>query len=139
MVTSLNNRSSARDVGYEMMQYISARLTMSGTANLPVVRIGTVPAGAIIVGISNTVITAITGGTPVLGVSSVAAGGAVPAVGTTSNVNAPMSEAQASEWLVPLAGLAGPLTVDTDFYVGTSGGATAGDAVIAIYFIKPLN
>lgn len=138
MVTSLNNRSSARELGYETIQYICARLTMSGTANLPVVRVGTIPAGAVIVAISNTVVTAITGGTPVLGLGSVAAGGTVPAVGGSGNINIVMTEALGSEWLQPLASVAGPLTVDTDFYVGTSGGATAGDAVVAIYFIKPL-
>jgi hypothetical protein len=111
---------------------------MSGTANLPVVKIGTIPKDSVIIGISNTVATAITGGTPVLGIGSVAAGGAVPAVGGTGNVNIVMSEAAATEWLMPLAGTAGPLAADTDFYVGTSGGATAGDAVVSIHFIKPL-
>jgi hypothetical protein len=137
MVTSLNQGTPAREAGYEMMQYISARLTMSGTANLPVLKIGTISAGSVIVGISNTVTTVIAGGTPVLGLGSVAAGGAVPAVGGSGNVNIVMAEAAGSEWIMPLSGTA-VLTVDTDFYVGTSGGATSGVTVVAIFFIKPL-
>jgi hypothetical protein len=137
MVTSLNQGKPAREAGYEMIQYISTRLVMSGTANLPVLKVGTISAGSVVIGISNTVVTVIAGGTPVLGLGSVAAGGTVPAVGGSGNVNIVMSEAVGSEWIMPLASQA-VLTVDTDFYVGTSGGATSGDTIVAIYFIKPV-
>jgi hypothetical protein len=138
MVTTLNSRTPAREAGYEMLQYIAARLTLTA-ADTPVVKVGTLPAGSVIVGIASRVATAVTGGTPVLGVGSVAAGGAVPAVGGTGNVQTTMAEAAGSELVFPLAALTLPFTVDTDIYVGTSGGATAGDVYIMVLFAKPLN
>jgi hypothetical protein len=138
MVSQLNVRTTAREAQYEMVQYISARLTMSGTADLPVVKIGTLPAGSIPLWIASRVATAVTGGTPVLGVSFATAGAAAPAVGTTSNVQNVLAEAAGSEMVFPLAAMVLPLTVDTDFYVGTSGGVTAGDVYITIGFVKPL-
>jgi hypothetical protein len=137
MVSQLNSRTVAREVGYEMVQYISARLTLTA-ADTPVVKVGTLPAGSIPIWITSRVATAVTGGTPVLGIGSVAAGGAVPSVGTSGNVQNVMAEAAGSEMVFPLAALTLPLTVDTDIYVGTSGGATAGDVYVAIGFIKPL-
>lgn len=137
MVTSLNRGTPAREAGYEMMQYISGRFTLSA-ADLPVVKIGTIPAGAVVVAIASRVAVAVTGGTPVLGIGSAAVGSAVPAVGGTGNIQAVMAEAAGSEWLTPSATVAMPLATDTDFYIGTSGGATAGDVYAAVYFIKPL-
>jgi hypothetical protein len=139
MVASLNQSTPARDTGYEGIQYICTTLTMGGVANLPVVKVGTIPAGAIVVAIYARISTAFAGGTPVLGVSAVTAGGAVPAVGATSNVFQPITNTLgASTSNVPSATVIEPLAADTDFYVGTSGGATAGVAVVAIAFIKPL-
>ena len=91
MVTSLNNRTPAREAGYEQIQYIAARLTLTA-ADTPVVKVGTLPAGSIILGIIPRVATAVTGGTPVLGVGSVAAGGAVPSVGGSGNVQTVLAE-----------------------------------------------
>lgn len=138
MVTSLNQSNPARETGYEAVQYICGRLTLNGVADAVKVKLGTIPAGAVMVAIYSRVVTAITGGTPVLGLGSVAAGGATPAVGTTGNINAVMAEAAGSEALVPSATVAQPFATDTDIWAGTSGGATAGDAVIACAYIKPL-
>lgn len=138
MVSQLNVRSSARDIQYEMVQYIAGRLTMSGTADLPVVKIGTIPAGSVILWIASRVAVAVTGGTPVLGLGSVTALGAVPAVGGSGNVQTVMSEAAGSELVFPLAALALPTTTDLDIYAGTTGGVTAGDVYITVGFIKPI-
>lgn len=137
MTTSLNNKTPAREAQYEMIQYIAARLTLTA-ADTPVVKVGTIPAGALITGIFSRVATAVTGGTPVLGIGSVAAGGAVPSVGTSGNVQNVLAEAAGSEQVFPLAALTLPLTVDTDIYAGTSGGATAGDVYIVVAFTKPM-
>ena len=104
----------------------------------PTTKIGTIPAGAIVLAIYSRVATIVAGGTPVLGIGSVAAGGAVPAVGATGNVQGTMAEAAGSEQVMPLAAFVQPLTQDTDFYVGTSGGATSGDVYVSIVFVKPL-
>ena len=77
----------------------------------------------IILSISSRVETAVTGGTPVFGVSYVATGGTAPAVGTSGNIQDVLAEAAGSEHGVPLAALVQPLTTDTDFYVGTTGAA----------------
>ena len=132
MVTSLNNTTPARDFGYGGgTQCIAVRHTLTG-ADAPVTKIGTIPAGSLILGISSRVATIIAGGTPVLGIGSVTAGGAVPAVGGTGNVQTVLAEAAGSELVMPLAAFALPLANDTDFYVGTSGAATSGDVYVVI-------
>ena len=138
MVTSLNRATPARETGYQLQQYICGRVTLTA-ADTPVVKVGTVPVGSVITSIASRVVTAVTGGTPVLGVGSVAAGGAVPSVGTSGNVQNVLAEAAGSEVVVPLAALTMPFTVDTDIYVGTSGGATAGDVILTVFFVKPLS
>lgn len=137
MVTQLNSRTTARDAGYEFLQYIAGRVTLTA-ADTPVVKLGTIPAGCVIVAIFSRVATAITGGTPVFGIGSVAAGGAVPSVGGSGNVQTVLAEAAGSEVVFPLAALTMPFTVDTDIYAGTTGGATAGDAYVVVAFAKPL-
>lgn len=137
MAGNLMTGTPARDMGYNVVQAITARHTLTG-ADVPVTKIGTAPAGAVILGIFSRVITAVTGGTPVLGIGSVAAGGTAPAVGATGNIQGTMAEAAGSEQVFTSATVAQPLAVDTDFYVGTSGAATAGDVVVVIIFVKPL-
>jgi hypothetical protein len=137
MVATLFKGTPAREAGYEMIQYIAARHTLTGT-DLPVTKVGTIPAGAVLLAIISRVAVAVTGGTPVLGMGSVAAGGAVPAVGGTGNVVIVMAEAAGSEIVFPLAALVNPPTTDLDIYIGTSGGATAGDVYVAILFMKPV-
>lgn len=137
MVATLFKGTPAREAGYENVQYIAVRHTLTGT-DLPVTKIGTVPAGCLVLDITSRVATAVTGGTPVLGIGSVAAGGATPSVGGSGNVQTTMAEAAGSETVFPLNTFTNPPTVDTDFYVGTSGGATAGDAYVVVKFVKPL-
>lgn len=137
MAGNLMTGTPARDIGYNVVQAICARHTLTG-ADVPVTKIGTIPAGSVITSITSRVVTAVTGGTPVLGIGSVTAGGAAPAVGATGNIQGTMAEAAGSEQVMPSATVVQPLAVDTDFYVGTSGAATAGDVVVAIQFVKPL-
>jgi hypothetical protein len=133
MVTSLNTRSPAREAGYEMLQYISGRNVITADATAPT-RIGTLPIGAVIVGISSKVVTAVTGGTPAFGIGTTAA-----TVGTAGTIVTAMAEAAGSEWLLPLASVVMPLAADTDVYIGAlAGGGTAGDVIITVFFIKPL-
>jgi hypothetical protein len=127
MVTTLNVGKPAREAGYEMLQYICGRVTVVTSGTDVNVKIGAVPAGSVIVAISNTVVTAVTVGTLQIGTAS---GGA--------QVTATLSEALAREWVTPLTTLVMPFAVDTDIWAGTTGGATAGDTIIAVYFIKPL-
>lgn len=128
MVTSLNQGLPAREIGYQVAQYICGRVTLAGAdAN---VKIGRLPAGAVITDIKSRVVTAITGGTPVLAVGTASGG---------SQVQGTMAEAAGSESLVPVAGLVMPLAAATDIWVGTSGGATAGDAIVSVQFITPLS
>jgi hypothetical protein len=129
MVTTLNRSTPAREAGYEMVQYIAARVTARADAAVVRQSLGTIPAGAIIHGIINRVGTAFTGGTPLLTVGSNA---------NADDLNATMSEAAAVEALVPLTATAGPLVNDTEFFARLSGGATAGDGYVAILFLKPL-
>ena len=120
MVQNLMTNTPPRDAFNNAVQAINARITLTA-ADTPKVKIGTIPAGAIVLAIYSRVATAVTGGTPVIGIGSVTAGGAVPSVGGTGNVQTTMAEAAGSEQVFPLAAFAQPLTADTDFYVGTSG------------------
>jgi hypothetical protein len=129
MVTSLNQGVPARDFGYEVSQYIAGRITALASGAAVNVKIGTVPAGSIITGIFSRVQTAITGGTPVLALGTASGG---------SQVQGTMAEAAGSELVFPAASLTLPLAADTDIWAGISGGATAGDAYIAVGFIKPV-
>jgi hypothetical protein len=133
MVTSLNRTVAARDAGYQMTQYICGRHTLTGT-DAPQTKIGTLPAGSVIVYIATRVVTAVTGGTPVLGIGTTST-----LIGGTGNINAVIAEAAGSEILAASATVAQPLAADTDIWVGTSGGATAGDVVVTVAFVKPLS
>lgn len=125
---------SARHDPAAGIQYVAGRHTLTAAGIPPATKIGRIPAGALIVGIHSRVITAVTGGTPVLGV-----GTAANLVGTNGNIQNAMAEAVGSENLVPLAALTLPLAADTDIFVGTTGGASAGDVSIAVSYISPAN
>jgi hypothetical protein len=127
MVTTLLNRPAAREAGYEMAQYICKRLLGTGVATFTV-SIGVVPAGAIITNIYSKVQTAFTGGTPAISIGTNSP--------TFNNLVAAVAVAAGSEDLMPLATIAQPLAVDTEFFAAVTG--TAGDGYIAIQFIKPL-
>ena len=128
MVASLNRTTVAREAGFEMVQYISGRLTLTG-ADTPQVKIGTLPAGAVILGLHTRVVVAVTGGTPVLQWGVASGGG---------TLNAVVAEAAGSELVQTSATVAQPLAADTDVWLGTSGGATAGDVIGTVMFVKPL-
>lgn len=133
MVSSLNTGRPAREAGYEMVQYVGGRHTLTAADTPASTKIGTIPAGAIITAISTKVATAVTGGTPVFGVGTTSA-----TVGTNGTIQNVVAEAAGSELLTPLAALVMPLAADTDVYVGTTGGATAGDVYVFVQFIKPV-
>ena len=139
MVANLMTNTPARDAFNNAVQAITGRVTLTA-ADTPVVKIGTIPAGAFILVIASRIVTLFAGGTPVLGIGSVAAGGTTPAVGGTGNVVIAMAETAVGGELVQALGtLAMPFTVDTDIYAGTSGAATSGDAIITVLFVKPLS
>jgi len=129
MVTSLNNRPAARDFGYESAQYICARIQANAGGATVNKSVGMIPAGALVVNIYTRVATIFAGGTPALVVGSNS-----PAFNNLANP----AEAQGSEDLMPLATFANPLTADTEIFASLSGGATSGDAYVAVQFLKPL-
>jgi hypothetical protein len=124
---------AARDNPAAGIQYVAGRYTLISAGNPAAVKIGRMPAGAMVLGIHSRVLTAVTGGTPVLGV-----GTAANLVGTNGNLNAVMAEAAGSEILAPNTTLAQPLVADTDIWVGTTGGASAGDVLVAVAYILPI-
>src|SRR6266576_225939 len=129
MVSQLNRGTPARDQGYEMIQYIAGSIVADAGGAAVNVKLGTIPAGAIILQANARVQTAITGGTPVLGLGTASGGTQIQGV---------MSEAAGSEVVFPAAGIVLPLTADTDVWATLTGGATAGQAFIAVSFIKPV-
>lgn len=136
MVTSLNARTPARDIGYQMAQYICARINPVGvvTATPVNIKIGTIPAGSVITNLYSKVITAVTGGT--VGLSA-----GTSATTPANNLVAAISASAGSEDLMPGTGVVQPLVADTDFYVGVTTTTTiaAGDLVVALQFMKPLS
>jgi len=129
MVTSLFVKTPAREQGYEMTQYVAGRVLALAAGTTVNQKIGTVPAGSLLLGVTTRVVTAITGGTPTLGVG-ITSGGVEVATG--------IAVAAGSVNTVPLATLAMPFTADTDIYVQIGGGATAGDVIAVVQFVKPL-
>ena len=129
MVTSLNQTTPARDILFvNTVAYICGRLTIAGADGN--VKIGTIPAGAMITAVSTKVVTVLAGGTPVFNVGT-ASGGA--------QVAATIAISAGSLNTVPLAALVMPLAADTDIWAGTTGGTTSGDAIVAVTYIKPLS
>lgn len=129
MVSQLNNSNPARDAGFEMVQYIAARVTVDGSTTFTK-KIGTVPAGSIITDINSRITTAMTG-----------AAAATFQLGTTStgtSLQSAMSEAAGSETVFPAATFPMPLASDTDIWANVTGTATAGEAIVAVRFIKPI-
>lgn len=125
---TLNAVLAARDLGTTVVQYVCARLTLAGADGN--VKVGTIPAGAMITSVTTKVVTAFSGGVPVFNVGT-ASGGA--------QVAAAIAITAGSLNTVPIAALVMPLAANTDIWAGTTGSATAGDAIIAVMFIKPLN
>ena len=139
MVANLMTNTPARDPFNNGVVAIVGRHTLTAADTPAATKIGTIPAGAMILSIASRVVTAVAGGTPVLGVSYVATGGTVPAVGTSGNLQNVLAEAAGSESVMPLAAAVLPPTTDIDIYIGTTGAATAGDVVVAVLYVKPLS
>jgi hypothetical protein len=131
MVSQLNRATPAREIGYEIVQYLATRLTLSGADTF--VKVGTLPQGSVLMSITTRTITAFSGGTPVLGVGTTQTN-----VGGTGDIATGIAVAIGSVQTFPLAALAQPFAAPQDVYVGTSGGTTAGDAVVIVQFAKPL-
>jgi hypothetical protein len=129
MPGNLMTGTSARDIGYNVVQALCGRVTGAGAD--VAVKIGTLPAGAVITAVSTNVETAITGTAPVFSIGT-ASGGAqlASAVALTAG----------SLNTVPVAALVQPLAADTDVWAGITGGGatTAGDAYVMVQFVKPL-
>jgi hypothetical protein len=129
MPGNLMTGTSARDIGYNVVQALCGRVTGAGAD--VAVKIGTLPAGAVITAVSTNVETAITGTAPVFSIGT-ASGGAqlASAVALTAG----------SLNTVPIAALVQPLAADTDVWAGITGGGatTAGDAYVMVQFVKPL-
>lgn len=129
MVTTLNSRTTARDIGYEMMQYITARIT-AGAGGAIVQRVGTVPSGAIITGVHNRVVTAYATAAAInIGIGQSA---------NFSDLASGLASTAGGVLTQPLATIAQPLTADLDLWAQIGSGATAGDSYISVWFQKPL-
>lgn len=128
MVSQLNARTVARDAGYEMMQYITGRITaVSGAITQ---KIGTLPQGAIIQGVNHRVVTAY---------ATAAAMGIV--VGQSGTLPADIASGLntiAASFVMALTNVAQPLTADLDVWAQITSGATAGDSYISVWFSKPV-
>lgn len=131
MVANLMTNTPARDPFTNAVISIAGRITAAagGPATLSV-KIGTIPAGALILGINTNVETALVGTTPTFNVGTTAAGTDIAAgiALTAGTVTTPV-----------LAALTNPVTADTDVYVNITGTPTAGDAYVSVQFIKPVS
>lgn len=131
MVTSLNQGVSAREAGYQMAQYIAARISATGATTVTK-KIGKIPQGAIITSIDTRIVTAFAGGTPLLTVGALGDSG-------LDNLVSAINEATAlGESLQAQTNITQPLTADTEFWASVAGTATAGDAYVVINFVKPV-
>ena len=129
MVANLMTNTPARDPFTNAVISIAGRITAAagGPATLSV-KIGTIPAGALILGINTNVETALVGTTPTFNVGTTAAGTDIAAgiALTAGTVTTPAA-----------AALTNPVTADTDVWVNITGTPTAGDAYVTVQFIKP--
>jgi len=131
MVANLMTNTPARDAFNNCVQSVNGRITAGagGPATLSV-QIGTLPAGALILGINTNVEVALVGTTPTFNVGTTAAGTDIAAgiALTAGTVTTPAA-----------AALNNPVTADTDVYVNITGTPTAGDAYVTVQFIKPVS
>ena len=131
MVANLMTNTPARDAFNNAVQSIAGRITAGagGPATLSV-QIGTLPAGALILGINTNVETALVGTTPTFNVGTTAAGTDI-AAGIALTAGTVVTPAAAA--------LANPLTADTQVWANITGTPTAGDAFVTVQFIKPVS
>lgn len=128
MVTSLNTRSTAREAGYEMMQYITGRIT--ATSGAITQRLGTIPSGSLITGVHTRVATAVA--------SAAAMAINIGQSGIFSDLASGLSTAATGVLSQPSGTIANPLTADLEVWGQITSGATAGDAYISVWFQKPV-
>jgi hypothetical protein len=130
MVANLMTNVPARDAFSNAVQSIGGRITAAagGPAVLSV-QIGTLPAGATILGINTNVETALVGTTPTFNLGTTAAGADIAAgiALTAGTVVTP-----------PVAALVQPLAADTPVWANITGTPTAGDAYVTVQFVKPV-
>lgn len=131
MVTSLNRGTPAREAGYEMMQYIAARLTATSGGAAITQKVGTLPAGAVVTGVHSRVVTAYA--------TAAAMGISLGQSGTFSDFASGLNTAAGGTRLEMLATVSQPLTADLDVWAQISSGATAGDSYISVWFQKPMS
>jgi|KBSMisStaDraftv2_1062788.scaffolds.fasta_scaffold94485_2 hypothetical protein len=131
MVANLMTNTPARDAFNNAVQSIAGRITAGagGPATLSV-QIGTLPAGALILGINTNVETALVGTTPTFNVGTTATGTDI-AAGIALTAGTVVTPAAAA--------LANPLTADTQVWANITGTPTAGDAFVTVQFIKPVS
>lgn len=122
MVTALNRQIPARELGFEMAQFICGRVAAVPSGANVMASIGKLPVGAVLVGIASRVVTAFNGAVDV----------------DSGNLVADLATAAGSQLVMPAADSGGPLDSDTEFYVTVSGGATVGSAVVAVLYYKPI-
>jgi hypothetical protein len=131
MVANLMTNTPARDPFTNAVISIAGRITAAagGPAVLSV-KIGTVPSGALILGVNTNVETALVGTTPTFNIGTTAAGTDIAAgiALTAGTVTTPA-----------LAALTNPVTADTDVWANITGTPTAGDAYVSVQFIKPVS
>jgi len=131
MVANLMTNTPARDPFTNAVISIAGRITAAagGPATLSV-KIGTIPAGALILGVNSNVETALVGTTPTFNVGTTAAGTDI-AAGIALTVGTVVTPAAAA--------LTNPVAADTDVWVNITGTPTAGDAYVTVQFIKPVS
>jgi hypothetical protein len=131
MVANLMTNTPARDPFTNAVISIAGRITaVSGGGATQSVKIGTIPAGALILGVNTNVETAITPGTATFNVGTTAAGTDIAAgiALTAGTVTTPVA-----------AALTNPVAADTDVYANLAVSPTAGDAFVSVQFIKPVS
>jgi len=134
MTTTLMSNTAPREIGYNTVQYISGRVTPPGTAAVTTysIKIGTLPAGSVILTVTTDIETALGAGTPTLNVGT-SSGGA--------EVVAAVAAAAGSVNSVPIAALVMPLAADTDIWANILAGTAplTGNAYVIVQFVKPLS
>jgi|SRR5678815_1578357 hypothetical protein len=130
MVSQLNSNTTAREAGYEMMQYIMGRVTAVTGGTAVTTKIGTLPIGAVIQGINTRVVTAYA--------TAAAMGVTVGGSGTTPNNIASGLSTIAASFVQALTNVTQPLTADLDVWAQITSGASAGDQYISVWYTKPV-
>jgi hypothetical protein len=130
MVANLMTNVPARDMYTGAVQSIGGRITAAagGPATLSV-QIGTLPAGAMILGINTNVETALVGTTPTFNLGTTAAGTDI-AAGIALTAGTVVTPA--------VAALVQPLAADTPVWANITGTPTAGDAYVTVQYVKPV-